>query len=186
MASPAWTSYKERVRQLSDQLVDAQRPIRIRDAIQWDDSIEQQVTACRFKKLPQVDAEYYRQHRPLPYVPADKIEEFARIERAILDGLGAEDAIGRILLRNCREYQDAIRMLEARGTPEFHKISCRLYGSPQDRFAGDNTTILDLGMTLYEILSGIPEDGLRRRLAEDAFRRGRGQSAQHPFWHVLP
>jgi len=156
----AWTSYKEKVRQLSGQIVDAQRPIRVREAIKWDDTIEQQFFAARSRKLPQVGPDYYASGRPLPFVAADKIAEFTRIERGILDLLGVDDPIGNILLRNCRQYQQVVRMLEARGTPLFYEISRELYGSPKDTFAGDTTTLRELGLLLYDILSGIPEDGL--------------------------
>src|SRR5918992_3556970 len=53
----AWTSYKEQVRHLAGRLVEAQRPIRIREAISWDDEVESRVIASRFKELPQVDRE---------------------------------------------------------------------------------------------------------------------------------
>ncbi len=155
----AWTSYKEKVRQLSGLVVEAQRPIRVREAIKWDDAIEQQFIAGRYRQLPQVGPDYYAR-RPLPFVAAEKIAEFTHIERQVLDLLGVDDPIGNILLRNCRQYQQVVRMLQARGTPLFHEISRELYGSPKDHFAGDVTTVRELGLLLYEILSGIPEDGL--------------------------
>ncbi len=59
-----------------------------------------------------------------------------------------------------RQYQQVVRMLEGRGTPLFYEISRELYGSPKDHFAGDVTTLRELGLLLYEILSGIPADQL--------------------------
>lgn len=157
--SHAWTSYKEKIRQLSSRLVEAQRPIRVRDSIKWDDALEAQVLASKFKQLPDVGPQYYAEYRPLPYSPETKIEEFATIAREVEQAIG-DDPIGAILIRNCRQYMQVVRMLEARGTLEFYRISAELYGSPKDRFAGDTTTIRELGLLLYEILSGIPEDGL--------------------------
>jgi uncharacterized protein (TIGR02421 family) len=159
MATQAWTSYKERVRLLSCRLVEAQRPIRIREAIKWDDSIETQFFATRCKELPAVTPEYY-QRRQLPFSPAAKTQEFLDIEREVEQSLGADDPIAAILLRNCREYRLCVEMLEARGTPRFYEISRRLYGSPKDQFAGDSTTIRELGLTLYEILAGIGDAGM--------------------------
>ncbi|HTU27556.1 MAG TPA: flavohemoglobin expression-modulating QEGLA motif protein [Pirellulales bacterium] len=156
----AWTTYKEKVRHLSGQIVDAQRPIRVREAIKWDDSVEQAFLAAKCRQLPKVGHEYYAEGRPLPFVVADKLAEFRRIEQQITDMLGADDAIGKILLRNCGQYSAVLRMLEARGTPEFYHISRELYGSPKDTFPGDTTTLRELGLLLYEILTGIPEDGL--------------------------
>jgi len=158
--SGAWTSYKEKVRLLSDRLVEAQRPIRIRDAIKWDDRFEAQVIASKFRELPQIGPDYYVSARPLPYDPAAKIAEFEEIKRDVERLIGGEDAIGGILIRNCSEYQEVVRMLGVRGTPQFYEISRKLYGSPKDHFAGDTTTVRELGLMLYEILAGIPEDGL--------------------------
>ena len=36
--------YRETVRGLSDRIVDAQRPIRIREAVKWDDAFEERVS----------------------------------------------------------------------------------------------------------------------------------------------
>ena len=158
--SSAWTTYKERVRQLSTRLVEAQRPIRIRDSIKWDDALETEFVARKFKELPEVGADYYQTARPLPYDPKQKIEEFESIRRDVDRELDSGDPLTAILLRNCGEYQQVVRMLMARGTADFYEHSRQLYGSPKDFFVGDTTTIRELGMLLYEILSGIPEDGL--------------------------
>jgi uncharacterized protein (TIGR02421 family) len=152
--------YAEDIRRLSDRMVEAQRPIRVREAVKWDDGVEAKILASGLKELPDVGPEYYATARPLPYDPQAKIAEFAQLEREVENTLGRSDAVGAILLRNCREYQDVVRMLLARGTPEFYRISRELYGSPKDRFAGDAATIRDLGMLLHDILSGIPEGGL--------------------------
>lgn len=152
--------YAERVRQLADRLVEAQRPIRVREAVKWDDTIEQRVIASGFQELPAVGPEYYAARRPLPYDGLAKIDEFAELERDIEQSLGRADPLGEILLRNCREYQHVVRMLLARGTPEFYQWSRELYGSPKDRFTGDVATLRDLGLLLHDILSGIPEGGL--------------------------
>ena len=156
----AWTSYKEKVRQLSLRLVEAQRPIRIRDAVKWDDQTESRVIASGFKHMPEIGPDYYKTERPLPYAPEEKIGEFEAIKRDVEREIGPEDDIAKILVRNCGEYQDVVRMLLARGTADFYEYSRKLYGSPKDHFVGDNTTIRELGMMLYDILTGIPEDGL--------------------------
>ena len=158
--SVAWTSYKENVHQLSMQLVEAQRPIRIRDSIKWDDQIESQVIDSGFRRMPEIGPDYYTNFRPLPYDPTTKIAEFEAIRREVERSIPPDDDVGRILIRNCEQYQQVVRMLVARGTPEFYELSRQLYGSPKDHFVGDNTTIRELGLMLYDILSGIPEDGL--------------------------
>ena len=38
-----WSTQKEKIKKLSERIVDAQRPIRILDAIKWDASIEEEL-----------------------------------------------------------------------------------------------------------------------------------------------
>lgn len=158
--APTGDECGDAIRRLSDRIVEAQRPIRVREAIKWDDRIEAQALAAGLKKLPDVGPEYYAAARPLPYAPEAKIAEFEALAREAEETLGRHSPMGAILARNCREYQDVVRMLQARGTPEFYRISRELYGSPKDRFAGDAATIRDLGLLLHDILAGIPEGGL--------------------------
>lgn len=163
--------YVSELRRLADAIVEAQRPIRVREAVKWDESIEAKVLASGLRDLPEVGPDYYAAVRPLPYDAPAKIAEFAALERDVEHSLGRCDDLGKILIRNCREYQDVVLMLLARGTPEFYRRSRDLYGSPKDRFTGDAATIRDLGLLLHEILGGIPEGGLgvcyRRELTGD-------------------
>jgi uncharacterized protein (TIGR02421 family) len=158
--SGAWTSYKERVHSLSVRLVNAQKPIRIRDGIKWDEQTEQELIQSKFRRLPNITAAWYKEKNPLPYDAATKIEEFESIKRDAARLIGLDDPLIKILVRNCNEYQDSVRMLEGRGTPAFYEFSKNLYGSPKDQFDGDTTTLRDLGLLLYDILTHIPEDGL--------------------------
>ena len=50
----ALTAYQATVRSLSDRLVQALRPIRILDAVRWDDSIEDAFFAGGARSLPRV------------------------------------------------------------------------------------------------------------------------------------
>lgn len=149
--------YRQRLAELSARLVDAQRPIRVLDAIDWDEAIEAQVVASDFTRLPEVDADYYQRRRPLPYDARDKIAEFAAIRRDVTDQLGAADELGAILARNCAEYQDVVRLLEARGTPAFYEYSRALYGSAREHFVDERTTVNELGNVLDEVLSIIDD-----------------------------
>lgn len=67
--------------------------------------------------------------------------------------LGQFSGIGGIMRRMCREYREVIRMLLARGTPEFSKISQDLYGSPEDAFYAGAPTLKDLAVLISETLS---------------------------------
>src|SRR5216683_1421056 len=110
--------YRQTVRALSDRLVEAQRPIRILDAIQWDESIERRFFASGGRALPPITADCYLS-RPLPFDPDAKTEELRGIERDVRRQLGISDAPGEIMARMCEEYRDVVRMLARRGTAAF-------------------------------------------------------------------
>ncbi len=153
-----WTTYKERIAHLSDLIVKAQKPIRILDAIKWGDDVAAYLAKHKFQKIPNVGPSYYEKV-PLRFDPKQKLEEFAAIRRELERSLGAGDPIADILIRNCEQYQKVVRMLEARGTPDFYRFSRELYGSPKDSFGDDVTTLRQLGQLLYDILYGL-EDSL--------------------------
>ncbi len=150
------SAYLSEVKSLSDRIVKAQQPIRVLDAIKWDEGIKQDFFKKKCKALPQVDAAYYQQNCPLNFSPEDKKREFYQIERDLMRKLGQLNPLSVIMRRICREYQSVVRMLEARGTPLFSDISQGLYGSSQDVFHAGDPTIADLGSmmegTLGELL----------------------------------
>ena len=82
MAVKQSEQYQMVIRSLSDRLVEAQTPIRVLDAIKWDDSIRDQFFRDGCKKLPDVGPEYYRS-RPLAFDPAERLQAFQDIERDI-------------------------------------------------------------------------------------------------------
>jgi uncharacterized protein (TIGR02421 family) len=136
--------YRQKLRALSDRLVEAQRPIRILDAIKWDESVERAFFARDGRELPPISPGYYSS-RPLPFDPDAKIEELHGIERDVLRQLGEADAPGDILARMCQEYRSAVWMLARRGTPAFGKMSAQLYGSAGDCCHDGVTSLADLG-----------------------------------------
>ncbi|WP_019865343.1 flavohemoglobin expression-modulating QEGLA motif protein [Methylovulum miyakonense] len=148
---PKPSTYLTEVKTLSDRIVKAQQPIRILDAIKWDDSIKQAFMQSGCKELPAVDADYYRQ-RPLGFDPGDKKDEFHQIERDLVRKLGQLNPLSVIMRRICREYQDVVTMLEGRGTSVFSNISQELYGSSQDVFHVGDPTIADLGSMMESTL----------------------------------
>jgi len=145
------STYLIEVKALSDRIVKAQQPIRILDAIKWDDGIKQAFLQSGCKELPAVDADYYRQ-RPLGFDPIEKKEEFHQIERDLVRKLGQLNPLSVIMRRICREYQDVVYMLEGRGTSTFSNISQELYGSSQDVFHVGDPTIADLGSMMESTL----------------------------------
>ncbi|MEN6497787.1 MAG: flavohemoglobin expression-modulating QEGLA motif protein [Thermoguttaceae bacterium] len=146
--------YRERIRELSSRLVEAQRPIRILDAIKWDESISSFFLRTGFKQIPPCGPEYYARV-PLRFDPVDKLRQLEDLRRAIPARLGRRDPVGRILSRNCRQFEDVVHMLTARGKPQFYHYSRRLYGSTKDNLGDSRTTLRDLSFVLEEILGSI-------------------------------
>lgn len=154
-----WTTYKEKVKRLSQRIVEAQRPIRILDAVKWDSSIELELKKSRYRHMPKVDVEYY-QKIDIGFDAPKKLEELKDIIKDIELTLGTEDDVGRLLQEIAGQYMDVVEMLLARGTKKFWEYSRKLYGSPKDPCFDGKNTIFDLGKLMYSILSGIDDKTL--------------------------
>lgn len=150
--------YQNIVRTLSDRIVHAQTPIRVLDAIKWDDSVRQGFLKHKGKAMPEVDRAYY-ESRPLAFDSSAKKLEFQNIERDITRQLGQFNPVGQIMRRMCKEYRMVIRMLEARGTADFGLISQELYGAASDAFHAGDPTLSDLGLMLSDYLNKIDDRG---------------------------
>jgi uncharacterized protein (TIGR02421 family) len=150
--------YQLIVRALSDRIVEAQTPIRVLDAVKWDDSVRSEFFKHKCKKLPAVDRAYY-EGRPLAFDASAKKLEFQNIERDVTRQLGQFNPVGQIMRRMCREYRMVIRMLEARGTEDFGLISQDLYGAASDAFHAGDPTLSDLGLMFSDYLNNIDKRG---------------------------
>src|SRR5262245_27352139 len=152
-------AYENLVRGLSDRLVEAQRPIRILDAIKWDDDVERAFFEKGCRELPSVTRDYYLS-RPLPFNPEQKLHEFHLIERDIRRQLGEFNAPGQIMARMCQEYREVVHLLTHRGTPVFAEISERLYGSSSDSFHAGDPNLVDLGHMMSDILDNLSHEAI--------------------------
>ena len=153
-----WLSYKERVSRLAQRLVEAQRPIRVLNAIKWDASVFEAFRDSNWKRLPVVGSDEYAR-LALGFDPVNKQAEFSTIIADIQADLGS-DGIGRILRHTAEQYIDVIEMLVARGTQRFYELSRSLYGSPKDAFHGGDTQVRDVAQQMYEILTGLDDSVL--------------------------
>ncbi len=151
-----WSTYKEKLKHHSERLVEAHRQIRVLDTLKWEPKILEDVRKSKYKELPKVLDNYYDQS-PFPFDPEKRIEDLEEVCSGIITDIGSEDPMGKILLASAREYQDLVRMLQNRGKPEFYEFSKKLYGCPGDTFLGSQSTVKDLGLHLYNILSGLPD-----------------------------
>ncbi len=113
-AAGPWQSYKELVAQLADRIVEGQKPIRVLQALRWDDSVEEAFLRSKQRELPQIDAAYYA-NVDLGFDVRAKVEEFEALARDIERTLGEGDAIGQVMLATALEYRDVVRMLAAAG-----------------------------------------------------------------------
>ncbi|MBS0357750.1 MAG: flavohemoglobin expression-modulating QEGLA motif protein [Proteobacteria bacterium] len=137
-------------KELSNRIVNAQKPIRILDAIKWDDSIKRDFFSKNCQEPPSVSLEYYKKY-PLIFNPEEKIEEFRAIERDITKNLGQFNPVGEIMMRMCREYRMVVRMLMARGTPEFSQLSQNLYGAADEVFYPGGPSVHDVAEIFSEV-----------------------------------
>lgn len=140
------------IKGLSKRIVEAQRKIRILDQVKWDDTISEAFFRYKTKRMPKVDENYYHQ-RPLPFLAADKVEEFRGILRDAHNQMGEYSPITRLIKRQCDEYIRAIRMLDSRGTPVFVELSKELYGSPDDVFYVGGPRLSEMGSFLFDLLT---------------------------------
>ena len=72
--------YDRTIRALSDRIVEAQRPIRVLDAVKWGDDVEARFFEKGATELPEVSREYYERNA-FPFDPETKYREFYDIER---------------------------------------------------------------------------------------------------------
>jgi uncharacterized protein (TIGR02421 family) len=151
------TPYQALIRSLSDRVVEAQRPIRLLEAIKWDASIERAFFAAGARELPPVSRDYYS-HRPLAFDGDQKTNEFRAIERDLRKRLGIYNPAGQIMLRMCEEYRQVVDILMLRGTPGFAILSERLYGSSTDCIHAGEPSLADLGQLLSGILDNLSQE----------------------------
>lgn len=151
--------YEQTIRELSDRLVEAQRPIRILDAIKWDDDVQRDFLAAKGKEQPKVGPDFY-QGRPLSFDPVAKRRELHDLERDIVARLGQFNGVGNVLRRMCHEYQLVVRMLEARGHSDFSDLSQELYGSANDVFHAGDPRLVDFGDMMGAALANIQQSNV--------------------------
>jgi uncharacterized protein (TIGR02421 family) len=169
------TNYHQVIRVLSERLVNAQRPIRILDALKWNGTVEADFFKSGCKELPKVNGPEYYEQIPLRFDPDKKMEEFNQIERDIRRELGQFNSVGTIMQRMCQEYCTVIEMLKARGTPNFSLYSQQLYGSSEDAFYAGAPTLIDLANLFAKTLNSIEkqtgnEKDIKKYSSEEAIK----------------
>ncbi|WP_437827667.1 flavohemoglobin expression-modulating QEGLA motif protein [Sorangium sp. So ce1153] len=145
-----WRSYKEILANLAQRVLDAQRPIRILQALRWEAEVEEQFLRSKQRELPRVTYS-----DDLGFDPAAKLREIEEILRDAERELGKRDRLGQILRTTADEYRQVVSMLMGRGTKAFYTLSRELYGSPKDKLPDGKTSVRDMGFVLYDLLTAI-------------------------------
>jgi uncharacterized protein (TIGR02421 family) len=154
-----WRSRKEVIAGLSARLVEGQRGINVLQALRWDPATEQSFHASRNRELPGLGPDHWS-NVELGFEPITRIDFFEELTRQVDRELGRGDELGEILKASALQYADVVRMLLARGTQDFYRFSKRLYGSPKDEVFGGRSTVRNVGIALYDVLTRIVSHSL--------------------------
>lgn len=118
----------EYLRRLSDELVAAQKPVRILKAINWDPAVHERFFKQGAAELPRPE------YPPLDYDPAAKVRELL----ALRGRIRGRNPVERLLREKCDEFASLVELLAARGTHRFYELSRQIFGDPRDRFPDNN------------------------------------------------
>jgi uncharacterized protein (TIGR02421 family) len=144
-------SQRVAIKELSDRIVAAQRPIKVLGAINWDDQIRDRFFASGFREQPDVDRDYYLA-REIKLDPEATTDELFAIEADVTSRLGSLSPAGILMRFMCEQFRLTVAMIEGRGTRRFSDISKLLYGTPGDVFYEGGPTIADLAVTMRKTL----------------------------------
>lgn len=161
MANIGETAYEDAVRELSDAIVDAQAPVRVLNAIKWDEPVRDAFFATGFREQPTTPdgqdwADWYAA-RDLGVDLDAARDRFVDIEMAINASLGTTSPIAQLLKQTCEQYRLTLDLLEARGTEGFGPLAAQLYGTTDDVFHAGGPTVADLADQFRSALSWISE-----------------------------
>lgn len=119
---------RDSLRAISDEILAAQRPIKVLRAINWGPKVHEKFFKAGARELPRPE------YPPLGFEPEDTARSLGVIKRK----LRGRNPVEELLRRKCDELSALGRMLGARGTKRFYELSRRLYGDPRDRFPDHN------------------------------------------------
>jgi uncharacterized protein (TIGR02421 family) len=132
-------------------VVSAQRPIKVLNAINWDNAIKEDFFASGFKEQPKVDRDYYLS-KDIKLDAEATTDQLRSIEREATSKLGPLSPAANLIRFMCEQFRLTVDMIEARGTDDFSDISGLLYGTPSDVFHAGGPTIADLAKTMRQAI----------------------------------
>ncbi|MGB8361358.1 MAG: flavohemoglobin expression-modulating QEGLA motif protein [Acidimicrobiia bacterium] len=139
--------YRVTIKDLSDRIVRAQRPIKVLSAINWGESVKREFFDSGFKSQPAVDREYY-ESRAIRLDPSQTREELRSIQAEVISRLGPISPAGSLMRFMCEQFLLTVDLIEARGTDRFSPIASALYGTPSDVFHVGGPTVADLARVM--------------------------------------
>src|SRR5512138_2717076 len=128
------------LRELSTEILEAQRPVRVIKAIDWPYQVEEEFFAHKAGELP----------RPSYAVPPGVADAVAALQR-LTGRLTGDNEIERFLRETCVSLTTAARMILCAGTRDFYHHSVELYGRPAGLSSDRRTTNLDLARHFEQV-----------------------------------
>jgi uncharacterized protein (TIGR02421 family) len=128
--------------EVSGEILQAQKPVRVIPALVWPDEIEQEFFASGASVLPKPS-----------YTVAPGVSDSLATFQALAGRLRGENEIERFLRETCVAMATAARMLLAVGSKDFYYQSVELYGRPGSLSSDRQTTNLDLARHFEQVVA---------------------------------
>jgi uncharacterized protein (TIGR02421 family) len=133
---------KKLLGEVSAEILQAQKPVRVIPALAWPDEVEKEFFASGASVLP----------RP-SYAVAPGVADSLATFQALAGRLQGDNEIERFLRETCVAMATAARMLLAVGTKDFYYQSVELYGRPDSLSSDRQTTNLDLARHFEQVVA---------------------------------
>ena len=132
---------QQRIRNISDQLYQASRSLRVLSHLRWDASVKQQFFAKKAQALPVVSYAKFDATEPL------------NIIAVVQTKLNSGNPIDNWLLGISQDFKSTAKLLQSTGTRDFYRYSCDLYGTPESPLVDQTNTSLGLANQLADLFS---------------------------------
>ena len=175
VATP-WRSYKEQIAAIAQRIVDAQRPIRVLQALRWEPAVEEAFRREPWARAAAGRARRLRQGRSRVRAQGQSSTSSrtssSRPRPSWARRIPSAASWSRPPPNTAKSCACSSRAGPKSSTP----ISRRLYGSPKDKFPDGKTSVRDLGLALYDILTAISSGDLGPKQPSDIDAEARGRS----------
>jgi uncharacterized protein (TIGR02421 family) len=131
------------LREVSSEITEAQKPVRVIPALAWSDEVEREFFAQNATVLP----------KPTYHLPAG-VAEACTVFQNLGRRLDGDNEIERFLRETCVAMATAARMLMSIGSRDFYHHSVELYGRPSSLSSDKRTTNLDLARHFEQVIEG--------------------------------